>query len=327
MTACRRETVRHVPEDELHAYMDQALSRSQCIEIETHLAHCPLCQHTRDALAALRDRTTALLAKAAPRRVEVPPFPGLVALAEQRRRRSWRRSALWAASFGGAVLAGWGLRTVLDPHGNLVPAPTQTAAATLLPSGSPAGMATVAVEETEPLPRLTRSVSTVPESPRILLAAERSPLEPSPPDPVGASVDPDPDMPADLALEAGWRITTLDEAEEATGGMVPAAGDYPVTGVRLRPAGPEERPLIIVSQLHPSGTMIHTLEGPVSDVAQVVATQLSPALRFNSSDPSRSPPDYLERAGAIRRTSRVLAVIGRLAVDSLNALAQAVTIR
>ena len=37
----RRESMRHIPEDELHAYLDQALSRSQCVEIESHLAACP----------------------------------------------------------------------------------------------------------------------------------------------------------------------------------------------------------------------------------------------------------------------------------------------
>ena len=54
--------MRHIPEDELHAYLDQALSRSQCVEIESHLARCPACQAERDAIAALRDRTTGLLA-------------------------------------------------------------------------------------------------------------------------------------------------------------------------------------------------------------------------------------------------------------------------
>jgi anti-sigma factor RsiW len=48
--------MRHIPEDELHAYLDQALSRSQCVEIESHLAGCPSCRATRDGIAALRDR-------------------------------------------------------------------------------------------------------------------------------------------------------------------------------------------------------------------------------------------------------------------------------
>ena len=61
-----RGPMRHIPEDELHAYLDQALSRTQCVEIESHLAECPSCRGMRDGIAALRDRTTALLAKLAP---------------------------------------------------------------------------------------------------------------------------------------------------------------------------------------------------------------------------------------------------------------------
>ena len=69
--------MRHIPEDELHAYLDQGLSRSQCVEIESHLAACPSCQAARDGIAALRDRTTALLSKLAPRRAFPPEFESL----------------------------------------------------------------------------------------------------------------------------------------------------------------------------------------------------------------------------------------------------------
>jgi anti-sigma factor RsiW len=64
--------MRHIPEEELHAYLDQGLSRSQCVEIESHLAVCPSCQAARDGIAALRDRTTALLARLAPPRGFAP---------------------------------------------------------------------------------------------------------------------------------------------------------------------------------------------------------------------------------------------------------------
>jgi len=100
--------MRHIPEDELHAYLDQALSRSQCVEIESHLAGCPSCRATRDGIAALRDRTTALLSRLAPPR-RVPM--GFEALRHQgdlrasiRRRRI--RAAAWAASLVLAVGTG-----------------------------------------------------------------------------------------------------------------------------------------------------------------------------------------------------------------------------
>jgi anti-sigma factor RsiW len=65
--------MRHIPEDELHAYLDQGLSRSQCVEIESHLAVCHMCRIARDGIAALRDRTTALLTRLAPPRSIPPP--------------------------------------------------------------------------------------------------------------------------------------------------------------------------------------------------------------------------------------------------------------
>ena len=65
--------MRHVPEEELHPYLDQALSRSQCVEIETHLAECGHCRDQRDNIAALRDRTTALLGQLTPRNLIIPP--------------------------------------------------------------------------------------------------------------------------------------------------------------------------------------------------------------------------------------------------------------
>ncbi|MGH7585011.1 MAG: anti-sigma factor family protein, partial [Gemmatimonadales bacterium] len=74
--------MRHIPEDELHAYLDQGLSRSQCVEIESHLAGCPACSSARDEIAGLRDRTTALLGRLAPPPGLVgPPWPLLEARA------------------------------------------------------------------------------------------------------------------------------------------------------------------------------------------------------------------------------------------------------
>jgi len=97
--------MRHIPEDELHAYLDQALSRSQCVEIESHLAHCPACRQERDGIAALRDRTTAVLAQLAPPLRRPPSWSTLEA--EARRRAATRRHRVvrlgWAASLAAAV--------------------------------------------------------------------------------------------------------------------------------------------------------------------------------------------------------------------------------
>ena len=92
--------MRHIPDDELHAYLDQGLSRSQAVEIESHLAGCPSCRATRDAIAALRDRTTALLATLAPPRRLPPAFESLRKRAADRAnvRRRHVRVGAWAAS-------------------------------------------------------------------------------------------------------------------------------------------------------------------------------------------------------------------------------------
>src|SRR3954462_12137341 len=101
--------MRHIPEEELHAYLDQGLSRSQCVEIESHLAAWPACQSERDSIAALRDRTTALLAKLAPPRGFPPAFETLqarAAVAASVRRRRVHVGA-WAASLVAAIGLGW----------------------------------------------------------------------------------------------------------------------------------------------------------------------------------------------------------------------------
>src|SRR5918995_1699521 len=104
-----KESMRHIPEEELHAYLDQGLSRSQCVEIESHLAACPSCQAARDGIAALRDRTTALLAKLTPPRGFPPAFEMLrrrAALEASARRRRLHIAA-WAASLVAALGLGW----------------------------------------------------------------------------------------------------------------------------------------------------------------------------------------------------------------------------
>src|SRR5918994_1128281 len=111
-------TMRHIPEEELHAYLDQGLSRSQCVEIESHLAACPSCQTARDRIAALRDRTTALLAKLAPPRRFPPPFDSLRrrATVEASARRHRIQLAAWAASLVAALGLGWSANYVMAPR-------------------------------------------------------------------------------------------------------------------------------------------------------------------------------------------------------------------
>lgn len=325
--------MRHIPEEELHAYLDQALSRSQCIEIETHLARCILCAERRDEIAALRDRTTALLAKVALRVSSPPQFSSLVALAQERRRRTtWRRPALWAAGLGGVLLAGWAMRTALDFRAPAPADPPQTVAQIEATAPQPdwPRLEPIVVNPEQPpsasvpvagIARLAHGPATEEAEVRLDAASDVRPDRPGQLLPEAHAV------PVILALDDGWTVATLSEAEIATGGLVPLIPELPVVGVQIRLAGPQERPLILVTQRHSSGGEVFTVEGPVAEVADVVASQLGPEWGLNSSEPSRSQPDYVEAGATFQRTSRVLAVLGRLPVDSLNALAGLVVLR
>src|SRR5690349_4359273 len=109
--------MRHIPEEELHAYLDQALSRAQAVEIESHLAGCARCRAERDGIAGLRDRTTALLATLAPvGTVARPSWSELRRrhLAAEAHRANLLRGAVWAASLLAAIGLGYGAHSMRD---------------------------------------------------------------------------------------------------------------------------------------------------------------------------------------------------------------------
>lgn len=320
----RHGIVRHIPEEELHAYLDQALSRSQCIEIETHLARCAACRDSRDEIAALRDRTTALLGKVTPRRSVPPPLSQLVLQAEERRRRrSWRRPALWAASLTVAIAGGWALRASLEsgapiPVANLPPIVAEAPASLLV---SQPELSTEGEPVVTPIPP-ARRFPPPPPAPELGLAARTAgTLEVEAPRPIPSALA---ILPA--GLDGRWRQVGLSEAEEATQGLVPLIPELPILGIQVRSAGAQERPLLFVTQRYAPGILVYTVEGPVADVAELVADQLARG-DLRSSEPSRSPPDYVESGPGFERTSRVLTVLGRLPADTLTDLARAVVLR
>ncbi|MEK6688946.1 MAG: zf-HC2 domain-containing protein [Gemmatimonadota bacterium] len=307
--------MRHVPEDELHAYLDQALSRSQCIEIETHLARCAPCRDDRDQIAGLRDRTTLLLARVAPRVSVPPPYAQLLARGDERRKTSWRRLAVLAAGLAGAAVAGWGMRAMLDPH---TPAGVGLPAAVAL--AAPADP-TAPVTAESVIRSREAAIPSLPEShqaaPTVRLASTTPPV--ATPAATGRPV-------GGLALGDGWVASSRAEAEAAGQNLIPEVPGLTVSGIRLRVGAGQERPAVIVAQTLPGGGTVYTVEGPVDAVAELVADQLSSGV-FRASEPTRSAPDYLPIGSGYRRAPRVLAVVGALSSDSLNVLAQRVTLR
>lgn len=339
---------RHVPDDELHAYLDQALSRSQCVEIETHLAACPRCADRRDANAAMRDRTTALLAHLTPRPLIMPPpYSQLIERRDRvapwmRWQRNARRAAIWAAGLIAAIGAGWAGRGLLMPE-NAVPVAITSLAADanifqqavplnatgptnfepVQPTVDLQGGNSIPLPD-RPAPRVSRRAEPqLMPAPVLQLAKVVMPAsETIAAEPLPAATKPDTHSPFDRI----WRSVEWEEALQIAGSSLPFIEGIPVVGVLLQAGAPGERPTVIVAQQDGTGEVIQTIEGPVAKVSEMLRRQSSPDV--HASNPARTPPDYVdERSGAVRRAIRMLTVTGRLPVDSLNVLARIATIR
>ena len=320
--------MRHIPEAELHAYLDQGLSRSQCVEIESHLAACPSCQAERDSIAALRDRTTALLAKLAPPRGLPPSFESLrrraVVEASVRRRRM--QLAAWAASVVAAVGLGWTGNYLLTPR-TFTPAATATPTISPVASMLPATPAILRPPRAAATPiRSTSRGSTRRTTPAIAPVESLPPVVP-PPTLELTSID----MPRaefELELDGMWRTLSWDGAQAETGDQLPHIDGLPVVQVQLQGGEHGKAPLMVVAQQLASGEVIRTIEGPTSDVSHLLArrTMTDPepsADTASGADSTRAKakrPDNTDRTMAMQRGDRMLVITGALPSDSLLAM-------
>ena len=295
-------------------------------------------------MAALRDRTTALLSGLTPRPVIVPPAYQLLRDRQSRRlaiaiwRARLQRAGLWAAGVVAAVGAGWAARSALDPHRvAMAPPVLAEAPATSAPAATPAATSV------DPTAELERQAAPAPIPQRAPLAPARQAsnrfqaLIPAPTLQLASMVTPVRVAPAaQTMLAAGtptdgpfsrvWRVVPWEDALRIAGSGIPFIEGIPVVGVMLQPGAPGERPTVIVAQQDQNGEVIQSIEGPVAKVNELLARQATPDM--HSSDAARTPPDYSEQpGGGVRRTLRILTVTGRLPVDSLNALARVATIR
>ncbi len=317
--------VRHIPEEELHAYLDQALSRSQCVEIECHISECPACEQVRNRAAAVRDRITAVLAEAAPRKVRIPPFEQLVARRQaiEQRRATWisqaRRGALLAAGLAAAVGAGWWSRGVTGTGAG--PATPAAPSQILSPRPTLALAEREAAPATETQARPTGRVAPL-SSERSLVRVDRSTV------PEGIvqvnAVAPDDEG---LSFEGLWQTVDAQRAAAETGGNLPRIEGLPILEIQLQRGNGDERPTVVVYQQHPSGKVIRTIEGPMERVEELVARHSAKNLGLHASQPDLTPPDYMGDAGANRRVLRIVTVTGLLPADSLNALAKTIALK
>ena len=281
--------MRHIPEEELHAYLDQALSRSQAVEIESHLAHCVGCRSARDEIARLRDRTTALLARLGPGTIPLPPFDVIrrrAVLAEERR-RAFLRHAAWAASVVVALGLGWAARERV-PARQLAAAarPTTAAPAPQVPAPTPA----------------PRNADRRLSAPVTQVAARRAAQGP-----IRATVEYDTLGSEPSAGPAGlWRNLSLAGAA-AAGTPIPRVAGLPVLQIQVQ-ENPATAPVVAVDQRLSDGQTVRTIEGPAGQVWGLYAATTVPS----------------DTAGAatlsLRQGDRMLFMTARVSPDSLRAL-------
>ncbi len=338
-TEGKMRSVRHIPEAELHAYLDQALSRSQCVEIERHLADCMACQSHRDGIAALRDQTTALLARIGPPLILPPPYASLQArFAERSRlRRRWIVNGARAASIAGAVALGWAL------NGDSAKAPPSAAGThatlTVLPASSQGR--DLAREVT--IPTATAMITPHSHRPR-LMRVERRGTEPAATWGFSHAVETDPSalspvrslapVTMQVAMEASdfsaqpvsappelsglWRTVIPDSIPGARGSDLPLVPGLTVLQMRVQPGqGAEDGEVTAVDQVLESGEMIRTIAGPASRVGTLV------------DDPAQNSDGRLRGDGrvtvTIRQGDRMVAVTGPS--DALGSLLSRVNTR
>jgi hypothetical protein len=297
----------HLPEEELHEWLDGQLSRKQNAEIAQHLLGCLICRALEAEVRAVRSRTAALLALAAPRRRAEP-----VRVPSRLRRRvrgavaaaaavavvgsTWMVSRQPASSLGGPTLA-----TALVAPAILarVVAPftgDSLRDTPLRPATSRARTLTLAQRAATMSPRMMqpRSTGAIPVASRRLRVAD--PLLD-----VGPAGD-------------GWETTSLQEAREAAAGAIAHLEGIPVNAVRLQPSEVGGRPTAMVRQLLPDGRAVWVVEGAVEELDQVSRVLQASGLTLAS--PRRARPDYV----GTERTTRMVTVASYLPADSLDAL-------
>jgi hypothetical protein len=318
--------MRHIPEDELHAYLDQGLSRSQCVEIESHLAACPSCQAARDGIAALRDRTTALLSKLAPPYAFPPEFESLRRRAASQLSARLRRAhiATWAASLAVAVGLGWTASFLLRPHGSVaVPAAGPIAAL-------PVSTRTAAPAGHRSARRDTTTIQPSRRRPAVKAVATKSatalpPVIPPPALELSSIDIPRPEV--GFELDGMWRTMSWAGAQAEAGDKLPHIDGLPVVQVQVHTSGQGKQPLMVVAQQLESGEVIRTIEGPISDVSHLLARRAMsdpmPTMTLRDSTPRDSVlshTDHTDRTMAMERGDRMLVITGALPSDSLLAM-------
>src|SRR5258705_13955857 len=105
----KEDSMSHVDEGTVHAYLDGELPSTERAALEAHLAGCAACRGNLIEERSLRERASAVLGSARPAE---RPAPALDQLRREPKRSPWRvrRSFAWAASIALALGVGYSLR-------------------------------------------------------------------------------------------------------------------------------------------------------------------------------------------------------------------------
>lgn len=309
----------HLPEEELHAYLDGQLSPAQRAEIAGHLLGCLICRAQEAEVRLLRDRVSGLLAVAAPPRTITIPMAGGT-------RRSGRVIKVGTAAAILLMIGGTASTVLMDGLTGGSGAGRSASMATAFVA--PAVIARVGsglVSTAEAMPEETSGsagrrqnrhstlASRTAVAPRVIPG--RTPAAPPLRRPAGAV---DPLVAVDFP-EGSWKAMSMAGAREQSGGAVAHLAGVPVSVVRLRESDRGARPLSMVRQVMADGRAVWVIEGVVEEMDGIY--RMLTASGLNLSTPRRGLPDYIGSSDAPSRTVRMVAVAAYLPADSLDALA------
>ena len=340
----KEDSMSHVDEGTLHAYLDNELPPGERASVEAHLAQCPTCRALLAEERALLERSTALLASARPVERPVPPFEQV---RRAPRRRPWylRTPVAWAASIVLAVGIGYYLR---EPDNSPPPAigaaderigqqdsnaaaaaPEQVA--TRKPAPTREAQRRAQEQKTEPQEEAERDKGAVALEPNVQLRNAT-------PTPVAAAVTPKPDS---LRLDAAivvsgakaqsgevaalrgravttqWQIISHGAATTLLGTDLVGLPGLRTRRIRRSPA-PEAT--VVVEQALDSTTTIQIFQRTMSEDGYADRLSREAPRSAAAPAPAQAPADRLARfVGRLR-----VEISGPLTTDSLNKLLEQV---
>ena len=117
-----------------------------------------------------------------------------------------------------------------------------------------------------------------------------------------------------------WRTMSWAGAQSAAGQSLPHIDGLPVLRVQVQANDRSKRPLMVVAQQLASGQVIQMIEGPASDVSQLLSRRTSTASSGGLSVTVTGAEPPADEAMAMQVGDRMLAITGALPSDSLRAM-------